>query len=463
MYYDKLIMRLGELCTLIDVLSDIETDNIFVGKDKDDLNEVTLNLIDLYINSNVLAFGRPDFMESLTEDIHSMLALQFENIYDQNIEEELYLVISECCKTYFTHILPRRSYKSSFTRNSINVKRIDKRLDELRAKPQPDQRTNEWYNRRYNMITASIAWKALDSESYVNSLIYEKCSPLNVEKYSHVNTNTPFHWGTKFEPVSILFYEKKYRTKVDEFGCIEDENNSFIGVSPDGINVEKTSKRYGRMLEVKNRVSDSVPITGIPKKEYWIQMQMQMGVCKLNDCDFLETKFDGYETKEDFDSDGDFNTTNDGKIKGIFIHFIKDSKPFYEYPEIGLSEEEFRLWEEGKIIEHAELTWVQNIYWKLDKYSCVLVSRNKEWYKAAVERLYEVWRIIQTERVSGYQHRAPNKRIKSEKVLLESPKATCFIDVTKLMIPKSIESKVITNTKATCFIDVTKLMGSNPK
>ena len=81
MYYDKLIMRLGELCTLIDVLSDIETDNIFVGKDKDDLNEVTLNLIDLYINSNVLAFGRPDFMESLTEDIHSMLALQFENIY----------------------------------------------------------------------------------------------------------------------------------------------------------------------------------------------------------------------------------------------------------------------------------------------------------------------------------------------------------------------------------------------
>ena len=32
-------------------------------------------------------------------------------------------------------------------------------------------------------------------------------------------------------------------------------------------------------------------ITGIPKKEYWTQMQLQMEVCDLDKCDFLETKF----------------------------------------------------------------------------------------------------------------------------------------------------------------------------
>ena len=166
--------------------------------------------------------------------------------------------------------------------------------------------------------------------------------------------------GTKFEPVSILIYEK-YGTKVDEFGCIPDEEHSFIGVSPDGINVKKESSRYGRMLEVKNRVSDAVPITGIPKKEYWIQMQMQMGACKLNECDFLETKFDAYESRDDFYKDGTFNESEDGKMKGIFMYFIKDGKPHYEYPEVGLSEEEFTKWEEAKIEEHKELTWIQNI------------------------------------------------------------------------------------------------------
>ena len=70
-------------------------------------------------------------------------------------------------------------------------------------------------------------------------------------------------------------------------------------------------------------------------------MQMQMGACKLNECDFLETKFDAYESREDFYKDGCFNESEDGKMKGIFMHFIKDGKPHYEYPEVGLSEEEF--------------------------------------------------------------------------------------------------------------------------
>ena len=32
-------------------------------------------------------------------------------------------------------------------------------------------------------------------------------------------------------------------------------------------------------------------LDGIPKKEYWIQMQLQMEVCDLDECDFLETRF----------------------------------------------------------------------------------------------------------------------------------------------------------------------------
>lgn len=71
-----------------------------------------------------------------------------------------------------------------------------------------------------------------------------------------------------------------------------------MGASPDGINVDVNSERYGRMLEIKNIVNRE--INGIPKKEYWVQMQMQMEVCDLDECDFLETKFVEYENADVF-------------------------------------------------------------------------------------------------------------------------------------------------------------------
>ena len=138
--------------------------------------------------------------------------------------------------------------------------------------------------------------------------------------------------------------------------CIPDQNYYYLGASPDGINVDEKSPRFGRMLEVKNIVNRE--ISGIPKKEYWVQMQMQMGVCQLNECDFLETRFYQYETKDEFYSDGDFNTSEDGKMKGIFIYFIKDGKPYYEYPRIGLTKNEFQKWEEEVMLAHRSLNSV---------------------------------------------------------------------------------------------------------
>ena len=116
-----------------------------------------------------------------------------------------------------------------------------------------------------------------------------------------------------------------------------------MGVSPDGINTDEKSPIYGRMLEIKNIVNRE--IDGIPKKEYWVQMQMQMNVCSLNECDFLETKFVEYNDYEDFLKDGTFNTSINGNEKGIMICFIKDGIPHYEYCPLGLNKNEFEEWE----------------------------------------------------------------------------------------------------------------------
>jgi len=63
--------------------------------------------------------------------------------------------------------------------------------------------------------------------------------------------------------------------------------------------------------------------------------------------------------------------------------------------------------------KNEAIMWIKNIYWKLDQLSCVLVMRNKLWFDYAKEELYAIWQIIEKERIEGYEHRAPKKRILS--------------------------------------------------
>ena len=62
------------------------------------------------------------------------------------------------------------------------------------------------------------------------------------------------------------------------FGCIRHPTINFLAASPDGIDED------GTMIEIKCVYSRK--ITGIPKKVYYDQMQLQMEVCNLNKCIF---------------------------------------------------------------------------------------------------------------------------------------------------------------------------------
>jgi putative phage-type endonuclease len=309
---------------------------------------------------------------------------------------------------------------------SSKDKIIQDKIEHIKQKPQPEQRTEEWYTFRHNLITASNAYKAFEGQNTINQLIYEKCQPLKNkedEKSKMVNINTPFHWGQKYEPLSVMLYENMYNTKVADFGCIQHDKYAFLGASPDGINVDMNSERYGRMLEIKNIVNRE--INGIPKKEYWIQMQMQMEVCDLNECDFLETKFLEYDNAKTFFCDLQKDEEKDDKkevldTKGLILYFhnSKQVKPFYVYKPLNIvKKEDILKWEEDTIelyqSPEKNLLYIQTIYWKLEKLSCVLVSRNENWFKNNIQSLQNVWNIIEKERITGYEHRAPNRKSKN--------------------------------------------------
>ena len=406
--------------------------------EEEELIETATLLIHELIIDDVMRYSSPNFHETIIAEVEELFEEQFKNLYtkyditnnfgiqfipthetepierdntEMDIRVEIHEIIEKAMNLFYRHISPRRSSGDTFIRITPNINMQRKKIEYLQSIPQPDQRTDAWYLFRHKFLTASSIWKAFGTQGSKNQLIYDKCKPINIDKYKYVCTDSAMHWGNKYEPLSILIYETKYNTKVSDFGCLPHKTIPYIAASPDGINTLDTSDRYGRMLEVKNIVNRD--ITGIPKTEYWIQMQVQMEVCNLNECDFLETRFKEYEEYEDFEKDGSFTETNNGSQKGVFMYFIKNGQPHYEYPLLNITLEEFNKWEEQMMEKNIEFTWMKNIYWKLDELSCVLVLRNKLWFKEAETILQGMWKTIEYEKLNGYEYRAPTKRARS--------------------------------------------------
>jgi putative phage-type endonuclease len=394
-------------------------------KEKDEIELSMGNLIDNFIEGDPLSFSSPYFEFNLKDYVQRNTFILLKEVYigktqdnekeqkkeqkkEKELEEELERIYNKIHKIYFNKYYPIRSYDTSFIRIEPNIDKISGKITDIENKPQPDQRTNEWYLFRHNLITASSAWKVFKSQSTINQLVVEKCKKIDVTKYDSVNTNTPMHHGNKYEEVSVMLYEYLYDTKVRDYGCIQHDTYKFLGASPDGINVDPNSHRYGRMLEIKNPTTRE--ITGIPKEDYWIQMQLQMETCNLNECDFLETVFKEYETEEDSVEDGTFTYNEEDQLKGMMIYFIKGGKPLYEYMPLHISKEEFSTWYEQMMEKHSTLTWIKDIYWRLEDYSCILVLRNKLWFQTAISKIGDVWTIIEKEKVGGFEHRLPKKQ-----------------------------------------------------
>lgn len=443
------IHELDDLNNIIDVLEPDNESSIFTEENTIDLFETILQLMDCYVKENPTAITEEDFEEDFLEDIKEIFYAQFEDHFwcFDYVEDELDNLIDVAYDIFFITFYNQRTNitnnsDNEYTNteyNNIYKDIIKTTLGFLRSIPQPAQRTLEWYIFRHNLITASNAYKAFESQSMVNQLIYEKCQPIKMienDKTTMVNTNTTLHWGQKYEPLSVLIYEDMYKTTVEDFGCIQHNKYKFLGASPDGINVDPNSDRYGRMLEIKNIVNRE--ITGIPKKEYWIQTQLQMEVCGLNECDFLETKFTEYPNRQSFQDDTKFNEninhyvnvldesfvnytiSKNGNKKGIIVYFhTPEGKPLYIYKPLDIIyAEDIIDWEEKTILKYEgpefNYTFMSFIYWQLEKLSCVLILRNEKWFQDNIQQLEKVWKIIEEERITGYEHRAPNRKQKKE-------------------------------------------------
>jgi len=397
-------------------------------KDLEEMEETVLELIEEYVYGTIAQMSDPKYSSIVCDD----LTAYFFGIWNDaeicmdtetDYKEVGRFIISMYGKYMAEYsIIPPR--QCAIDEHCMRVD-VAPSLTRISTIDQPKQKTREWYEKRYGMLTASNISKALGSDAQRNSLIYEKCKPLVVEnsQFGSVNTENSMHWGVKYEPVSAAIYEHMFSAKLSDFGCIPHEKYPFIGASPDGIICDPTHPRYGHMVEIKNIVNRD--ITSIPKEEYWIQMQVQLETCKLEYCDFVETRIKEYENADEYY--GDMSRL----YKGIVLYFVKkmlvagalpaegseDGRvniPHYEYMPLDVPITQTDNWIKNKRNELREEYVLYKVnYWYLDHISCVLVQRNREWFNAVVPHFISIWETIETERITGYAHRVATKKLKN--------------------------------------------------
>ena len=378
--------------------------------------EVCMELLDtLYLRNYVFKYTGA-LEEFCLEETIRLLRITLDDLlnddYIHDAVETAIKLLRQCCWR------ARESKPTSRSQNNVQplVKALDPYMD-------LEQGTAEWHAFRNQHLTASSIAKALMSEASCNALIRSKCDPPSMDKVMSVNLDSTLHWGHKYEPVSIRIYERDYDTRVAEFGCIPSGEHPFIAASPDGINVDPTSPKFGRMVEVKNIVNRE--ITGIPKPEYWVQMQVQMAVCKLDYCDFLETRFIELENREEM---MEFVCT--GVQCGCMALFMNSSgRPYYVHSPLEMkTSEQYDRWNCAMMSANNPNEWVKNVYWRLDQLLITEVVFDRDWYIAAYPEFANCWKRVIAVR-EGREVIVPTKKRKkaSEEENKEEKKFRCLL------------------------------------
>lgn len=235
-------------------------------------------------------------------------------------------------------------------------------VKKLLSIPKIEQKTLEWYKARWNVVTASDFAQALGEGKFgtQKQFIEKKCKPLDTTDTGPTD-NPFFKWGHMFEPVATSIYEKMHNKHVHEFGLLLHPRYDFFGASPDGITDD------GIMLEIKcpfkRKLTGEIPV------QYYYQIQGQLDVCDLDECDYLECVFELVD-KEAF-------ILNKTHIKGIIYG---DSK--YEYSDPIFPGEDI----DNTIFKDSEIK-----YWILADKNLKRVKKDPLFLEEKMKELSKIW------------------------------------------------------------------------
>ena len=385
-----------------------------------------------------------DLNETIQNELYSFYELCEKN-------DDLSFSKKEYLKDFINSYIQKKLFE--FQQRINNRKTIIEKLKQLKQLDLPEQRSKEWYELREKVLTASSLADALGEGHFSTK------EQLLIQKCGGPRGKVPFdivEWGVKYEPIATKFYEIMNQLTVVEFGLVPHPTFKIFGASPDGIcDIDSPEDYIGRMLEIKcpakRQFTDEVP------RHYWMQMQGQLESCDLEECDFLQVKFSEYLNDIDYLEDKylENDTIKEGYSslnlpKGLVISFItdkmgEDPKIDYEYCEFGKSYDELIQWSEEIIQKYKDenktYNRIEKKWWKIEKYECTLVGRDREWWLSVQPKIIDFWEDVLHYRENGIQELLDKKaakkvkKIKIKKDKKSSPKKNIY-EIDKALVQK---------------------------
>jgi putative phage-type endonuclease len=258
-------------------------------------------------------------------------------------------------------------------------------LQKLRDIPYIAQRTDEWYNLRKQRLTASDIAQAIGKGKFGNrdQLIQKKVAEVSANP-PQFKQAPPMKWGTMFEDMAMRCYKQRNdNIAVYEFGLIPHPSLNCFGASPDGIT------ELGIMTEIKCPYKRK--ITGEVPDYYELQMQGQMAVCGLKECDYIECEM------QVFDNTEDYLLMNDGKVvdHGVICEFERYGEVFYEYSQENLTPKEAEAWarefSSREMRRDKDLNLVRFHMWRLKHISVQRIYFDEARWNSVVPRIEAFW------------------------------------------------------------------------
>jgi putative phage-type endonuclease len=166
------------------------------------------------------------------------------------------------------------------------------------------QRSRVWYERRKHLITASDVGAVLGTNPYMSRVeilrrkIDEVCGTELSLKSSHPISDyaqKAINWGNDHEEHAKMMYAKRYNKTIFDLPCIIHPRHRFIGASPDGVVAET-----GALIEIKCPYKRK-PCNGYIPRQYYDQMQLQLEVCGLDVCYYVEWTPTGGEWEDNYE------------------------------------------------------------------------------------------------------------------------------------------------------------------
>jgi putative phage-type endonuclease len=366
--------------------------------------------------------------------------------------------------------------------------RRQKQVEFLQGLSQPEQRTPEWYAARGKAVTASDGAVVLGKDHYKRpyQFILKKCG---IEDFTD---SAATHHGKKYESIAAQIYVQRANVKVKFFGLISHPKGIKVAASPDGIcSHERFDAKdrsvcplVGRMLEIKCVLSREINSQGKLNGDqcphhYWIQVQMQLECCDLDECDFWQCKLveiPRLQWATEIDARGNSKIFN--QEMGCIIQLLPEKKTSiydakYFYPEeVGWSKEKCDSWamaemdrvKDGVKIDGQRYVFDRILYWRLEKAHVCLIERDRDWFAKAYPLFEDIWRYVEFFRANPEyfqlwnRYRLSRKRIDNDnmmqvadKMLNDNKRQSYFKDLTNDL--KDVKLVTVKSKRSSSFFN----------